>query len=155
MCYSRKFWRHYLPRLKYHNPAIAVSVNRTADQKGPAVMTVHFTDPTSATTTQTPISSTATAQTSAALAAKTTPTAATQRTATVDMKYRHESEILSELFSITKAIPVEPIVEELTQLKELEEQRRLSERDAQRSHAVNEKRKRTEAMLTQARGEVA
>jgi large subunit ribosomal protein MRP49 len=71
------------------------------------------------------------------------------------MKHRNESEILSQLLSMTKAVPVEPTREELDQLKDLEEQRRLSEKDAQRSLAVNEKRRRTEAMLAQARGEVA
>jgi large subunit ribosomal protein MRP49 len=150
----RKFWRQYLPRLKYHNPAVAVTVNRTQIQEGPAVMTVHFTDPDSASQTPSPVSSTTIAHTSAAPVAETTPAAPTQRTVTIEMKHRHESEILSQLLSVTKAVPVEATPEELAQLNELDEQRQLSEKDAQRSRAVNEKRKRTEAMLAQARGEV-
>jgi len=132
-----------------------MSITRTEDQEGPAVMTIHFTGSASADETPPAISSTTTAQTSTAPVAESTSMAPTNWTATIDMKHRHESEILSQLLSITKAVPVEPTQEELDQLRELEERRRLSEKDAQRSLAVNEKRRRTEAMLAQARGEVA
>jgi large subunit ribosomal protein MRP49 len=71
------------------------------------------------------------------------------------MKHKHESQILAQLLAITKALPIEPTEEELEQIRELEEQQRLSEQDSKRSQAVNEKRKRAEAMLAQARGEVA
>lgn len=71
------------------------------------------------------------------------------------MKHRHESEILSQLLLLTNATPVEPTAEELQQIRDLEDQRQLSERDSKRSQAVNEKRRRQEAMLAQARGEVA
>lgn len=150
----RKFWRRYLPQLKYHNPAVPMTVNRTADQEGPAMMTIHFTDLTSAENTLSTISSN-TPQISTAPVAESRPVAPMERTVTISMKHRHESEILSQLLSITKAVPVEPTQEELAQLMQLEEQRILSEKDAQRSHVVNEKRKRTETMLAQARGEVA
>jgi large subunit ribosomal protein MRP49 len=132
-----------------------MSVNRTTDQEGPAVMTIRFTDLTFAENTPPTISSITTTQTSSTPAAESTPIASMERTVTINMKYRHESEILSQLLSITKAVPVEPTQEELVQLTQLEEQRTLSEKDAQRSYVVNEKRKRTEAMLAQARGEVA
>ena len=118
-------------------------------------MTIHFIDSTSAENAPPAISFTTNAQTSTASAADSTPMAPTERTVTINMKHRHESEILSQLLSITRAVPVEPTQEELVQFKELEEQRRLSEKDTQRSQAVNEKRRRAEAMLAQARGEVA
>lgn len=116
-------------------------------------MTIYFTDLTSAENTPPTISSTA-SHTSTSLAAESMPIAPTEQTVTINMKHRHESEILSQLLSITKAVPVEPNQEELAQLTQLEEQRVLSEKDAQRTRAVNEKRKRAEAMLAQARGEV-
>jgi large subunit ribosomal protein MRP49 len=71
------------------------------------------------------------------------------------MKHRNESEILSKLLTLTKAVPIEATREELEQIRDLEEQQRLSEQDSKRSQALNEKRKRTEAMLAQARGEMA
>lgn len=81
--------------------------------------------------------------------------ASTERTAIINLKHKHESQILAQLLAITKAVPIEPTEEELEQIRELEEQQRLSELDSKRSQAVNAKRKRTEAMLAQARGEVA
>ncbi|EGE78181.2 50S ribosomal protein Mrp49 [Blastomyces gilchristii SLH14081] len=38
----RKFWRVCLPRLKYHNPALAVTVKQTTEQEGPAILSVYF-----------------------------------------------------------------------------------------------------------------
>jgi large subunit ribosomal protein MRP49 len=113
-------------------------------------MTIHFAGPTIAER-----SSTTTTQTSTAPIAKSIPMAPTERTATIDMKHKLESQILAQLLAITKAVPIEPTEEELEQIRELEEQQRLSEQDSKRSQAVNEKRKRAEAMLAQARGEVA
>lgn len=104
-------------------------------------MTIHFSDPSAVEATL------------AHVETSTSPVLA-ERTATIDMKHRHESEILAELMKITKAAPVEPTQEELDQLRDLEERQKLSEIDSKRSHAVNEKRKKREAMLAQARGEV-
>jgi large subunit ribosomal protein MRP49 len=132
-----------------------MTVNRTTDQKGPATMTIHFADPMTAVNTPPAVSSTTTTQTSSALVAKSTLMAPTERIAAINIKHTHESQILSQLLTITKAVPVEPTEEELEQTRELEEQQRLSEQDSKRSQAVNAKRKRTEAMLAQARGEVA
>jgi large subunit ribosomal protein MRP49 len=132
-----------------------MTINRTTDQKGPATMTIYFADPITAEKTPPAVSSTTTSQISSAPVAKSTPMAPTERTATINMKHRHESQILSQLLAITKAVPVEPTKEELEQIQELEEQQRLSEQDSKRSQAVNAKRKRTEAMLAQARGEMA
>jgi len=71
------------------------------------------------------------------------------------MKHRHESEILLQLMELTKAIPVVPTPEEEQELQHLEEENKNSERDAQRSAEVNERRRREAALLDQARGDVA
>ncbi|OAX84363.1 hypothetical protein ACJ72_01279 [Emergomyces africanus] len=39
---ARKFWRICLPRLKYHNPALAVTVKQTGEQEGPAILSIYF-----------------------------------------------------------------------------------------------------------------
>lgn len=132
-----------------------MTINRTTDQERPAVMTIHFTDLTAAANTMPAVSSTTNTQTSSALVSESTPMAPTERTATINMKHRNESEILTRLLAITKAVPIEPTKEDLEQIRDLEEKQRLSEEDSKRSQAVNEKRKLTEAMLAQARGEVA
>src|SRR5271170_3073481 len=118
-----------------------MTINRTTDQKGPATMTIHFADPITAENTTPAVSTTTTNQSSSAPVAKSTPMTPTERTATINMKHRHESQILSQLLAITKAVPIEPTEEELEQIRELEEQQRLSEQDSKRSQAINAKRK--------------
>ncbi|KAK2776956.1 hypothetical protein FQN52_001277 [Onygenales sp. PD_12] len=39
---ARKFWRICLPRLKFHNPALPVTVKQTLDQAGPAMLSIYF-----------------------------------------------------------------------------------------------------------------
>ncbi|PGG98044.1 hypothetical protein GX51_07018 [Blastomyces parvus] len=46
----RKFWRVCLPRLKYHNPALAVTVKQTTEQEGPATLSIYFKNEAAATT---------------------------------------------------------------------------------------------------------
>ncbi|KAF8420101.1 hypothetical protein EV426DRAFT_675887 [Tirmania nivea] len=43
---TRKFWRLYLPRLKYYNPTLPIEVTRWKgfDPAGPATITIHFKD---------------------------------------------------------------------------------------------------------------
>lgn len=151
----RKFWQTYLPRLKYHNPAVPMTINRTTNQEGPAIMTIHFTNSASAANTGPAISSTTDSKPSSAPVASSTSPAPTECTQTINMKHRHESEILSQLMSITKAKPVQVTPEETQQIKDLEEHRIQSEKDSKAMQLVNEKRRRKEAMLAQARGEVA
>lgn len=43
LTYRRKFWRHMLPRLKYHNPRIPMTVSRTNNQTGPATLSIYLT----------------------------------------------------------------------------------------------------------------
>ncbi|CZS98631.1 related to ribosomal protein MRP49 [Rhynchosporium agropyri] len=148
----RKFWRHCLPRLKYHNPAIPMTVNRTNDQTGPALMTIHFTTPEAAETIKTEISSTTTKQTSSAPVAATKAGPPTERTEVINMKHRPESEILDQLLAVTRARVLKPTAEDLRQVQEIEEQDARSERDAIMMAEVNAKRKREEAIMTQARG---
>jgi len=70
------------------------------------------------------------------------------------MKNRSPLEILDKLLKLTNAKVVKATPEETRQIQELEEQRIRSEKDAAEMAKVNAKRKREEAILTQARGEV-
>jgi len=147
----RKFWRNYLPRLKYHNPAVSMTVNRITDQAGPATMTIFYAPPLESS------SPTASPAGSSSTSTSTTPSIHTpfDRTETINMKHRNESEILSLLMDLTKAIPVKATPEEEQELRQLEEENKRSELDAQRSAEVNALRKREAALLDQARGDVA
>jgi len=150
----RKFWRTHLPRLKYHNPAVPMTVKRTDDQAGGAFLTIHFTDPGSAGSTE-PASSSTTTHTSNATVVQSTSPTPTIHTEVIDMKHRHESQILSELLTLTKATPVETKPEDLERIRFLEERRIKGEAHAKKWKAVREKQKQREAILAQARGELA
>lgn len=148
---ARKVWRNYLPRLKYHNPAVSMTVNRTQNQTGPATLTIFYASPSdSPGNTSSPAPSSSTTQ--------STPTSdhtPFERTETIDMKHRHESEILSDLMDLTKATPVVPTPEEEAELQQLAEEERQSGLDRARNAAYTEQKRQEKALLDQARGAVA
>lgn len=118
-----------------------MTLDRTANQEGPALMTVYFDDNTQP---QTPTALPGSAQ----IEPKTSNQ---QRVVTINMKHRHESEILSQLLALTNAVPVEPTPEEAQQLEELAAHQELSAKDSARHRVYNEEKKREEAILAQAR----
>ena len=145
---ARKVWRKYLPRLKYHNPAISMTVNRDRDQGGPAILTVFFAPPprsSSATASPAPSSSTD---------APTVPSghALGDSIETIDMKHKHESEILSRLLELTKGMPYEATHDELAELRDADEEKKQSERDREAQARLNEVKRQEKALLDLATG---
>ncbi|KAB8290294.1 hypothetical protein EYC80_011158 [Monilinia laxa] len=145
----RHFWRKCLPRLKYHNPAIPMTVNRSTDTSSPATLTIHFTSPSN-TTTPPPINSTASNPATPSIAG-----APTTYTKTIECKHRDDNAILYDLMELTKAKKVLPTDAEKQMLKDLAAQKLKSEQDSLLSAAVNAKIRAEKAILDQARGEVA
>ena len=131
----RKFWKLYLPRLKYHNPAVSMTVNRNTDQQGPATLTIFFASP---------VDSVSPADSSV-----------NERTEVLDMKHKHESEILSQLMKITGAEQVAPTEEEELELRQIEEENAKSEKTRRMMAAVVEERRREAELLAQAKASVA
>lgn len=155
----RKFWHTYLPRLKYHNPAIPMTVHRTEDQSAPATMTITFGPPSTAPSS----SASPTPRTSASGAPPPSSTTSTPdaleaneniTTKNIDMKHKHESTILSELTQLVNGQQIEATEEEKMQLQELEDQRARSEQDAGLQKEVLRKKRREQAILEQARRSV-
>ncbi|KAK4693577.1 large subunit ribosomal protein MRP49, partial [Lecanoromycetidae sp. Uapishka_2] len=145
---ARKVWRNSLPRLKYHNPAISMTINRTQDQEGPATLSIQFAAPSdSPSSTDSPAPSSSTSP-SAALSGHSP----SRRTETIDMKHKHESEILSKLLELTKATPYEATPDEVAELREEEDFTRRSERDRAAQAKLNETRRQERALLEAARG---
>ncbi|KAF7952915.1 hypothetical protein EAE96_006138 [Botrytis aclada] len=145
----KKFWRNCLPRLKYHNPAVPMTVNRSHDTSVPATLTIHFTDASHASSPP-PINSTASNP-----AAPSTPGAPTAYTKTIECKHRDDNAILFDLMELTKAKKVLPTAAEKQMLKDLAAMKLKSQQDSLLSAAVNEKIRAEKAILDQARGEVA
>ncbi|KAK5711121.1 hypothetical protein LTR15_012606 [Elasticomyces elasticus] len=152
----RKFWHHELVRLKYHNPAVTMTVDRTARPEDAAMMSVHYTssNPTlssdSSAAGPAPVASTSPSSTLIEADANTT-----EDVRTIDMKHRTNSEILDELVRMTKAKIVEATAEEVEELRALEEQRVRGAKDSAKSLEVRARLKREKDLLEQARGEMA
>lgn len=123
---SRKFWRNELVRLKYHNPTVSMTVDRTALQDDPAVMSVHIQPEDSET----------------------------EKIEKINMKDYRSSEILDALVQLTKASVIEPTTEDQELLAKLEEQRQRSLRDSKISLELRARVKREKEMLQQARGDL-
>ncbi|TKA32952.1 hypothetical protein B0A50_01178 [Salinomyces thailandicus] len=151
----RKFWRHELVRLKYHNPAVPMTIDRTAESTDAAIMSIHFAP--SESSPQTSDSATSSPAPVQSTTGSTTPSAhaPTERVQTIDMKHRTDSEILQEVIRLTKAFPVEPTPEEQEEMRLLEEQRVRSTRDSKLSQEVRARQKREQELLEQARGDLA
>lgn len=148
---ARKFWRNCLPRLKYHNPAISMTVNRSKDQHGPAILTVFFAPPLRlASATTSPASSSSTTF-------NTAPSehAPFDRMETIDMKHIRDSEIMSSLMTLTNATPVNPTPEDRAELEEMREDSEIRRQDAVIGTRYREKVREEKALLDQARGAFA
>jgi large subunit ribosomal protein MRP49 len=148
------FWRHELVRLKFHNPAIPMSIDRTALQTDPALLSVHYTNPdavqSSSSATSAPASRDSTTK-------NTTPSeaASTERVETINMTHSNNTEILEAFVRLTKAYPIEPTAEEKEELASLEEQRIRSAAASKLSAEVRARQKRETELLEQARGDMA
>ena len=127
----RKFWHNMLPRLKFHNSAIPMTVTRTDDNAGPAVLSVFFSRPGEAS-----------------------PDPSQQveeQEERIDMKHKTDTDILNELTTLTEAKQIEPTEQEEADMTTLEEQAARSARDAQVQQEVVEKKKREAQILETAR----
>jgi large subunit ribosomal protein MRP49 len=148
------FWRHELVRLKFHNPAIPMSIDRTALQTDPALLSVHYTNPdavqSSSSATSAPAARDSTTK-------NTTPSeaASTERVETINMTHSNNTEILEAFVRLTKAYPIEPTAEEKEELASLEEQRIRSAAASKLSAEVRARQKREKELLEQARGDMA
>lgn len=127
-----------------------MTVNRSRDQEGPATLTIYFAPPPrSSSTTASPAPSSSTDPSNAP-----SGYAPADRIATIDMKHKHESEILSRLIELTKGMPYEASPDELTELRNLDDEKSRSERDREAQARLNEIRRQEKALLDLARGRV-
>ncbi|MCJ1325875.1 hypothetical protein MMC10_002538 [Thelotrema lepadinum] len=133
---SRKFWRDFLPRLKYHNPAVSMTVERNLNQEGPATMTVFFTPETE------PLANSSDSVDNSLI---------NEKLQTIDMRFRDQSEILAELLKITKGMEVQVTEEDKLQLQESQQLQSSTEQDRIRSRLDHEARMREKRLLEQAR----
>ena len=123
-----------------------MTVNRTEDQQGPATLTVFFAPPSKSSATALPAPSSSTDPSTAP--SDHTPS---DRIESIDMKHKHESEILSHLLELTKGQPYEMTTDERMELREVEDFKRSSARDREAQARLNEVRRQEQALLDSAR----
>ncbi|KAE8373806.1 50S ribosomal protein Mrp49 [Aspergillus bertholletiae] len=142
---ARHFWRNCLPRLKYHNPGLQMTVKQTQEQEGPAALTIYFAERTS----------NAASLTAAKVEDKHAPAPeSTEKTAVVDLKNLDYKEIWNKVKMMTGAQEVPATPEEEAELQKLEQMRQQSEKDRVRIAAMRQAKKDQERMLQEARGEI-
>lgn len=146
---ARKFWRNALPRIKYHNPAIPMTVTRTKDQTMPATLVLSFGRTTASSIVRDRSSLPA-----------MTPSAPIQdqvridRKEVIDVTNLHDTEILARLTKSTNATVVLPTAEEVEQLQRLEVEKAKCRQDALVNTEYLGTQKGERAILDQVKGDV-
>ncbi|KAJ5898830.1 hypothetical protein N7495_003574 [Penicillium taxi] len=143
---SRHFWRQCLPRLKYHNPAVKMTVKQIDDQEGPSALTIYFAER---------LSSTATAISGKQVIDKFAPAAEdNEKSIVVDLKNLGYQEIWSRVQASTGAEEVKPTEADESDLVRLSKITEQAVGDRERIQAKRQAKKDQERMLAEARGEV-
>ncbi|POR34149.1 Uncharacterized protein TPAR_05673 [Tolypocladium paradoxum] len=155
---NRKFWREYLPRLKYHNPSIPMIVNRHDQCQAPPTMTVYLRTTTQSTSASNDSSSAAAAAESHAQPSssrtnlsKAQPPGPDERVVNIDMKDKHSSDILELFMAETRAKALQPTKEEITEMQGLEAMKKQAVVDRERVRQLRAEKKKEEDMLKRAR----
>ncbi|OAQ72930.1 50S ribosomal protein Mrp49 [Pochonia chlamydosporia 170] len=143
---ARKFWRQYLPRLKYHNPSIPMILNRHDSNALPPVMTIYMRTSATASTAET--SQPASSRTNLS---KAQPPSADEKIVTIDMKNKHSSDILEYFLAETRAKVLQPTNTEIAEIQSLEAMNKQAVLDRERVRALRAEKKKEEDMLKRAR----
>jgi large subunit ribosomal protein MRP49 len=140
-----------LPRIKYRNPAIPISIARHTDPDGPSLLHIYTRQ---VTATQAP-NTTPSAPPSATPNPQTTLVPDTSApTHTLNIRDQSESEILEQLVRTVGATPIEPTEQERQEMREMDEKRERSEKDRVEVREKLIRERREQELLKLARGEV-
>ncbi|OAA79531.1 50S ribosomal protein Mrp49 [Akanthomyces lecanii RCEF 1005] len=147
---TRKFWREYLPRLKYNNPAVPMIVNRHSQNDQTPTMTVYVR--TAAATAGDPGATLAPQPASSRVGlSKAQPPASNERVVHIDMKNKHSTNILEQLIAQVGAVPLRPTPEDTAEWQSLEELRKQGNASRDRINAIKAEKEREATMLQRAR----
>ncbi|RBR24113.1 uncharacterized protein FIESC28_03013 [Fusarium coffeatum] len=145
---AKKFWRENLPRLKYHNPAVPMIVNRHNQNQKKPTLSIYLRKPDASTPAPETRSQPASSRSNLS---KATPPDADEKIITVDMTEKHSSHILEFVLAETRAVPLKPTKEEIRELQEIDAMARQAEVDRARMRGLREEKQREEDMLKRAR----
>ncbi|KAK2591196.1 hypothetical protein QQS21_011104 [Conoideocrella luteorostrata] len=144
---ARKFWREYLPRLKYHNPSIPMIINRHDNNQSNPLLTIYLRTK-STTSNDAPSTQPASSRTNLS---KAQPPASDEKTVTIDMKNKHSSDILEYFMAETRAKPLQASNEEIAEMQHLEGMKKEADISRERVRQLRAEKKKEEDMLKRAR----
>ncbi|KAM0465129.1 hypothetical protein ACHAPV_002124 [Trichoderma viride] len=146
---ARKFWKEYLPRLKYHNPSIPMIINRHDQNQLPPTMSIYLrkSDASPAASSE-PLAQPSSSRTNLS---KAQPPTADERVVHIDMANKHSSHILEFFMAETRAVPLQPTTEEIVEMQALETLRKNADVDRERVRQLRLEKKKEEDMLKRAR----
>lgn len=136
-----------LPRIKYRNPSIPMTISRHNDPDGPSLLHI-YTRAQPVPTSTAPPSATPNPQTT--LVPDTSPP-----THTLNIRDMEQSEILDALIKTIKVEEIKPTEQEKEELRDMAEQKERSEKDRVEVREKLLKERREQELLKLARGEVA
>lgn len=128
----RRFWREMLPRIKYRNPSVPISISRHNEATGPSLLHIYTRslDSTSESGQE------------------------EKPSHSLEMRNLEESEILDALIAQTGALVIAPTPQELQEMQELKEFHEQSEKERVivREHLLNERREAQLLKLAKGQG---
>jgi large subunit ribosomal protein MRP49 len=140
-----------IPRIKFYNPAVGITVKQIRDQSAPALLTIYH----SSASPDSHLSTKTTTKGSAAVVDSLAPAPTeSERVMTLDVKGKDVGEIWSELRDLTKAQEIKPTEDDLKEMEIAEQEAIRSEQDRKRVAAIVQAKKDHEAMLKAARDDV-
>lgn len=143
---AHKFWRQCLPRLKYYNPTVKLSVTPYKGEDRHAVLTVFFSG-------SQPQKAKAFHDDSIKDEFAPTPTES-EKAVVMNLKDYNFEEIWQQVKELTGAVDVPAAPEDLEQLEKFRQMDIKSEADRIRVAGMRQVKKDQERMLQEARGEV-
>ncbi|CAP97540.1 hypothetical protein E8E15_009308 [Penicillium rubens] len=144
---ARHFWRNCLPRLKYHNPAVPMTVAQTSNQQGPAALTIYFAERVGS-------AAAALANEKKVVDELAPAPEANEQSAVLDIKNRTYQQIWDRVQAMTGAKVVPATSDDIALSQKLAEIKKRSGPDRQRVLAIRQAKKDQERMLAEARGQV-
>ncbi|KJZ80402.1 hypothetical protein HIM_00252 [Hirsutella minnesotensis 3608] len=148
----RKFWRDYLPALKYHNPSVPMIVNRHDKQKTPPVMTIYLRTKTtqgdSAAASSEPQQQLPSSRTNLS---KAPPVAPGERCVHLEMRKKRSNAIWDQFVASTRAKVVQPNEHDVEELRAVDAHRKQAAVDRERNRQIRAELKKEQEMLKRAR----
>ncbi|KAF4582054.1 Ribosomal protein/NADH dehydrogenase domain protein [Ophiocordyceps camponoti-floridani] len=141
---ARKFWRQYLPLLKYHNPGVAMIVNRHTNNESSPTLTIYFR--TGPAQLKNGTQSSVELASSCKGLSPPRPPQENERVEKIDMRDLHSSAILESFFSMTGATRLAPSESDLEEMRVLETLKKNAAMARERTSAENAKKKAEKEM---------